>query len=120
MPRPTSVVLSAIALLALAGAPSAQAETGHCMYKQYAPKLRVWYPACQMPAGSKAECEALISAYRAQVEYGEGECSKRGVAAVCEAGGTQIFFYKGKDADLKRGCESFLRGAWRADLVPAK
>lgn len=120
MLRHLSALLCAGALLAIVLSPTAQAETGHCLYKQYAPKLRIWYPACQMPAQSKAECETLISANKAQVEYGEGECSTRGVAAVCEVGGAKIFFYQGNDADLKRGCEGFLRGTWRADLASAR
>lgn len=118
--RPTSAVLPAIAVLALASTPDARADTGHCQYKQYAPKLRLWYPVCQMPASSKAECEGLISANRAQVEFGEGECSSKGVAAVCVVGGSKIFFYQGNETDLKHGCEGALRGAWRADLVPGK
>lgn len=120
MGRPTASALLAVACLALALPVAGQAESGHCLYKQYAPKLRLWYPACQMPAESKADCEKLISATKAQVEYAEGECSTSGVTAICALDGARIFFYQGKDTDLQRGCEGFLRGAWRPDLVPAR
>lgn len=118
MARPASSSLLIALLLALLLAPAAHAEPGHCRYKQYAPKLRVWYPACQMPAASASECEALISAYKVQVEFAPGACSARGDTAVCEVAGRQVYFYQGRESDLKRGCEGFLRGTWRRELVP--
>lgn len=104
-----------LALLCLAGilAGTANAEPGHCLYKQFAPKLRVWYPVCEMPAASKADCAAVISANRVQVEYREGECSTRNVTAVCETRGRRVFFYSGRSSDLKRGCEQYLHGVLR-------
>lgn len=101
------------ALLAAASLTStAHAAPGHCLYKQFAPKLRLWYPVCQMPAASRTDCESLISANRVQVQFGEGDCSTRNVTAVCEVSGRRIFFYQGRDADLKRGCEQYLHGTF--------
>lgn len=118
MTRPALSSLLTALLLAVLLAPPVRAEPGHCRFKQFAPKLRIWYPACQMPVATASECEALISAYRVQVEYAPGACSARGVTAVCEAAGRKIYFYQGRESDLKRGCEGFLRGTWRSDLVP--
>jgi len=117
MNRLTSVLLFATLCLSAALPSPASAAPGYCLYKQFAPKLRVWYPVCEMPAASKTDCDGIISANRVQVEFGEGECSTRNVTAVCEARGRRIFFYSGRSSDLKRGCEQYLHGALRDTRV---
>ena len=62
MNRLTTPLSLAMLVLGSVIATPARAEPGHCLYKQFAPKLRVWYPVCQMPAASKADCEGIISA----------------------------------------------------------
>lgn len=119
MNRLTAALSSATLLLAAALSTTANAAPGHCLYKQFAPKLRVWYPVCEMPAASRADCETIISANRVQVEYGEGECSTRNLTAVCETRGRHVFFYSGRRSDLQRGCEQFLHGVLRDADAPA-
>lgn len=90
MNRLTTPLSLAMLVLGSVIATPARAEPGHCLYKQFAPKLRVWYPVCQMPAASKADCEGIISANRVQVQFGEGECSTRNVTATCEIGRAHV------------------------------
>jgi hypothetical protein len=116
MPRITlASVLIAITVLILPVTP-VQAAGGHCSYRQFSPKLRLWFRACEMPA-TPERCKELVSDYKQQLEYGEGDCIGKGARGVCLVNNNKIMFYQGNPEALAKGCE-MMNGTWRPDLLP--
>lgn len=102
---------TALSVVLIGFASLAQAADGHCRYRQFSPKLQLWYRACEMPA-TPERCKELVSDYRQQLEYSDGACPTKGALGPCQLGASQTFYYQGSEPDLAKGCQ-MMQGTWQ-------
>lgn len=95
--------------LCLAWCGSADADAGHCRYRQQGHNGS--YQVCEAPTDATA-CAALDHGQRTRdAEPGPGACPVEHLVGTCDKGPTKINYYEGAPEELELGC-GFQGGTW--------